>query len=80
MKIGATAAHTFAFRGTKLALEDYLSSIETLPKPGIHYFDLEILQPEHVAIYGSEANLSKLKSGLRRLNVRVAGFDRGYPG
>ena len=37
MITGATAAYTYAFRGTDLTLDDYLASIETLPTLGIHH-------------------------------------------
>jgi len=74
MAVGATAAYTYAFRGTNLTLDDYLLSIETLPALGLHFFDLEILQPQHVAIYGNEANLAKLEAALKQHDVRIAGF------
>ena len=72
--LGATAAYTYAFRGTRLTLDDYLASIETLPRLGIHNFDLEILQPQHVAIYGSEKNLRTLQATLALNRVKVVGF------
>ena len=74
MTIGATAAYTYAFRGTKLTLQDYLESIESLPHLGIHHFDLEILQAQHTAIYGNEDNLATLQAALKQHAVHIAGF------
>jgi sugar phosphate isomerase/epimerase len=74
MIIGATAAYTYAFRGTNIRLEDYLASIETLPRLGIHHFDLEILQPQHIEIYGSSENLRTLQNTLSAHSVHIAGF------
>jgi sugar phosphate isomerase/epimerase len=72
--IGATAAYTYAFRGTRMSLDDYLDSIETLPQLGLHWFDLEILREEHIAIYEDDANARQLEASLERHGVRVAGF------
>jgi len=74
LKIGATAAYTYAFRGTAMNLDDYLVSIKTLPKLGIYNFDLEILQPEHVAIYETKDNIKRLKETLANNKVNIAGF------
>ena len=74
LKIGATAAYTYAFRGTAINLNDYLISIKTLPELGIYNFDLEILQPQHVAIYESKDNIKRLKETLANNKVNVVGF------
>lgn len=74
MSIGATAAYTYAFRGTGLTLDDYLARIETLLKLGIHHFDLEILCPNHTAIDGSVENLQKLGKACKQHDVRIIGF------
>jgi len=74
LKIGATAAYTYAFRGTAMDLNDYLVSIKTLPELGIYNFDLEILQPQHVAIYETKDNIKRLKETLANNKVNVVGF------
>jgi sugar phosphate isomerase/epimerase len=73
-RIGATAAYTYAFRGTAMSLADYLESIATLPSLGLRWFDLEILREEHVAMYEDEVNARQLVSALERHGVHVAGF------
>ncbi len=74
MKLGATAAYTYAFAGTKMTVDDYVASIATLGELGIGYFDLEILQAQHVPIYQIEENVRRLRDALTEHNVRVAGF------
>jgi len=74
MKIGATAAYTYAFRGTGMSLEDYLDSIATLPQLGLNYFDLEILQPQHIPIYEDPDNAARLHDALAEHGVNIAGF------
>src|SRR5687768_3728285 len=74
MKLGATAAYTYAFCGTGMTLDDYLVSIRTLPTLGIRWFDLEILQGQHIPIYEDASNVAALEAGLRDAGVQVAGF------
>ena len=74
LKIGATAAYTYAFWGTAMNLNDYLVSIKTLPELGVYNFDLEILQPHHVVIYETKDNIKQLKETLTRNKVKVVGF------
>ena len=74
MKIGATAAYTYAFKGTKMGLDDYLESIATLPKLGIRCFDLEILEDHHTAIYSDPANIAKLQRACTEHGVEITGF------
>lgn len=74
MKLGATAAYTYAFRGTSMTLDDYVDSIQSLPGLGLTCFDLEILRPEHIPIYEDPANAERLRSTLETNGVEVAGF------
>jgi sugar phosphate isomerase/epimerase len=74
MKIGATAAYTYAFKGTQMGLDDYLKSIATLPKLGVKCFDLEILEDQHAAIYADSANITALKSACHEHGVEIVGF------
>lgn len=74
MRLGATAAYTYAYRGTGMTLEDYLDSIATLPTLGITRFDLEILQEQHVSIYESPRHIALLQAALKEHGVSVAGF------
>ena len=74
MKIGATAAYTYAFKGNQMGLDDYLESIATLPNLGIKSFDLEILEDQHIAIYADSANIAALKHACVEYGVEIVGF------
>lgn len=74
MKCGATAAYTYAFKGTKMGLNDYLESIATLPGLEIRYYDLEILEDQHTAIYADPANITALKAACIEHGVEIVGF------
>jgi len=74
MQIGASAAYTYAFRGTRIELEDYVESIRSLGGLGIRCFDLEVLKPEHISIYSSPKNIDTLKRACRENGVNIVGF------
>lgn len=74
MKCGATAAYTYAFKGTEMKLSDYLDSLATLPTLGINCFDLEILQDQHISIYTNPDNIKALKHACSVNKIEIVGF------
>ena len=73
-QIGASAGYTFAYYSLDSSLERFLWSIDRLGELGYKSYSLEILEPEHVALYRQKGAIEKLLARSKQSGVTFASF------
>jgi len=73
-QIGCSPGYTFAHYRLEATLERYLWSIDRVEKLGYKNFGLEILEPEHVALYRQPGAISRILERSYRTGVNLAHF------
>jgi sugar phosphate isomerase/epimerase len=75
-QIGASAGYTFAYYSLESTLERFLWSIDRLSELGYKSYSLEILEPQHVALYRERGAIEQL---LERSKCRAVSFSSFIP-
>ncbi len=75
-QIGASAGYTFAYYSLESTLERFLWSIDRLSELGFKSYSLEIVEPQHVALYREGAAIERL---LERSRQRAVSFSSYIP-
>lgn len=73
-QIGASAGYTFAYYSLDSSLERFLWSIDRLSELGYKSYSLEILEPEHVALYRQKGAIDQLLERSKQRGVSFSSF------
>lgn len=73
-QIGASPGYTFAYYGLEASLEKSLWSLDRLSELGYRNFGLEILEPEHTAIYRESNGIEQLLDRAKARGICLSSF------
>jgi sugar phosphate isomerase/epimerase len=73
-QIGASAGYTLAYYGLESTLERFLWSSDRLSELGFKSYSLEILEPQHVALYREDGAIERLLERSRKRAVSFSSF------